>query len=136
MSRTYLNWGKDNFSANNLNLNDHEFIQADCLQWLKDAAQTGGNQYDLIFMDPPTFSNSKRMEGVLDVQRDHVQLIQDAMALLKPDGLLIFSNNFRKFEIDHNALSDFVIENVSHKSVPQDFARRKNIHMCFHIRTK
>ena len=136
MSRTYLNWGKDNFSTNNLNLNDHEFIQADCLQWLKDAAQTGGNQYDLIFMDPPTFSNSKRMEGVLDVQRDHVQLVQDAMALLKPGGLLIFSNNFRKFEIDHNALSDFAIENVSHKSVPQDFARRKNIHMCFHIRTK
>lgn len=136
MSRTYLNWGKDNFSANNLNLNEHEFIQADCLQWLKEAAQSGAQQYDLIFMDPPTFSNSKRMEGVLDVQRDHVQLIRDAMALLNPGGLLIFSNNYRKFEIDQDALSDYVIENVSHKSVPQDFARRKNIHMCFHIRAR
>lgn len=136
MSRTYLNWGKDNFSANNLNLNEHEFIQADCLQWLKEAAQSGAQQYDLIFMDPPTFSNSKRMEGVLDVQRDHVQLIRDAMALLNPGGLLIFSNNYRKFEIDQAALAGFDIVNVSHQSVPQDFARRKNIHMCFHIRAQ
>ncbi|MFC3679673.1 bifunctional 23S rRNA (guanine(2069)-N(7))-methyltransferase RlmK/23S rRNA (guanine(2445)-N(2))-methyltransferase RlmL [Bacterioplanoides pacificum] len=136
MSRTYLNWGKDNFRANNLNLNEHEFIQADCLQWLKEAAQSGAQQYDLIFMDPPTFSNSKRMEGVLDVQRDHVQLIRDAMALLNPGGLLIFSNNYRKFEIDQAALAGFDIVNVSHQSVPQDFARRKNIHMCFHIRAQ
>ncbi|KZZ49345.1 hypothetical protein A3759_26505 [Thalassolituus sp. HI0120] len=136
MSRTYLNWGKDNFSANDLAISDHEFIQADCMQWLKDAAQDADAKYDLIFMDPPTFSNSKRMEGVLDVQRDHVQLIQDAMVLLKSDGLLIFSNNYRKFEIDNDALAAFDIDNVSHKSVPQDFARRKNIHMCFHIRHK
>ncbi len=136
MSRTYLNWGKDNFSANDLAISDHEFIQADCMQWLKDAAQDADATYDLIFMDPPTFSNSKRMEGVLDVQRDHVQLIQDAMVLLKSDGLLIFSNNYRKFEIDNDALAAFDIDNVSHKSVPQDFARRKNIHMCFHIRHK
>lgn len=136
MSRTYLNWGKDNFSANDLAISDHEFIQADCMQWLKNAAQDADAKYDLIFMDPPTFSNSKRMEGVLDVQRDHVQLIQDAMVLLKSDGLLIFSNNYRKFEIDNDALAAFDIDNVSHKSVPQDFARRKNIHMCFHIRHK
>jgi 23S rRNA (guanine2445-N2)-methyltransferase / 23S rRNA (guanine2069-N7)-methyltransferase len=136
MSRTYLNWGKDNFSANDLAISDHEFIQADCMQWLKDAAQDADAKYDLIFMDPPTFSNSKRMEGVLDVQRDHVQLIQDAMMLLKSDGLLIFSNNYRKFDIDNDALAAFDIDNVSHKSVPQDFARRKNIHMCFHIRHK
>lgn len=136
MSRTYLNWGKDNFTANNLKISEHEFVQADCMQWLKEAAEHSAVQYDLIFMDPPTFSNSKRMEGVLDVQRDHVQLIQDAMALLKPGGLLIFSNNYRKFEMDSEALSDFTIQNVSHKSVPQDFARRKNIHMCFHIQAK
>lgn len=136
MSRTYLNWGKDNFTANELKLSDHEFVQADCMKWLKEADRSAAKKFDLIFMDPPTFSNSKRMEGVLDVQRDHVQLIQDAMALLNPGGVLIFSNNFRKFEIDREALSDFEIKDVSKKSVPQDFSRRQNIHVCFHIQTK
>lgn len=129
MSRTYLNWGRDNFSLNALNPDEHEFIQADCLQWLRDCR----DRYDLIFMDPPTFSNSKRMEGVLDIQRDHVQLVEQAMRCLNPGGLLIFSNNLRKFELERDALNRFTIEDVSAKSVPFDYARRTNIHHCFHI---
>ncbi|MAS24846.1 MAG: bifunctional 23S rRNA (guanine(2069)-N(7))-methyltransferase RlmK/23S rRNA (guanine(2445)-N(2))-methyltransferase RlmL [Oceanospirillaceae bacterium] len=137
MSRTYLNWGRDNFSANDLDPQRHEFIQADCLQWLADAAEENlpgrSKGYDLIFMDPPTFSNSKRMEGVLDIQRDHGLLIQQAMACLNPGGLLIFSTNLRRFEMDIDALNEFTIKDVSSKSVPFDFSRRQNIHHCFHI---
>lgn len=129
MSRTYLNWGRDNFTLNGLEPAQHEFIQADCLQWLKQCEQ----QYDLIFMDPPTFSNSKRMEGVLDIQRDHVELIQDAVACLAPGGTLVFSTNLRKFVMNEQALEGLQIRNVSKRSVPQDFARRPNIHHCFHI---
>ncbi|MEC9254257.1 MAG: bifunctional 23S rRNA (guanine(2069)-N(7))-methyltransferase RlmK/23S rRNA (guanine(2445)-N(2))-methyltransferase RlmL, partial [Pseudomonadota bacterium] len=129
MSRTYLNWGRDNFRANDLNPDGHSFIQADCLQWLKD--DTG--EYDLIFMDPPTFSNSKRMEGVLDIQRDHVDLIRMAMDRLAPGGTLIFSNNLRKFSLDREALSEFSIRDVTGKSIPKDFERRQNIHVCFEI---
>lgn len=132
MSRTYLNWGKDNFELNGLNPNDHEFLQEDCIQWLRDCKQ----QYDLIFMDPPTFSNSKRMEGVLDIQRDHVMLIEQAMRCLSKDGLLIFSNNLRKFDLDKDALAAFSIYDVSAKSVPYDYERRSNIHHCYHISHK
>lgn len=132
MSRTYINWGRDNFSLNNLNPDDHSFVQADCLQWLKDDK----GEYDIIFMDPPSFSNSKRMEGVLDIQRDHVDLIRMAMDRLAPGGTLIFSNNLRKFELDYDALADLVIKDVSAKSIPTDYARRPNIHVCFHIQAK
>ena len=130
MSRTYLNWGRDNFRLNDIEPEQHRFVQADCLQWLKDCDE----QFDLIFMDPPTFSNSKRMEGVLDIQRDHIQLISDAMRCLAPGGLLIFSNNLRRFEMDKNALKEFTIHDVSAKSVPFDYSRRSNIHHCYHIR--
>jgi len=90
-------------------------------------------RYDLIFMDPPTFSNSKRMEGVLDIQRDHVMLVEQAMRCLNPGGLLIFSNNLRRFDLDTDALKEFTIKDVSAKSVPFDYGRRPNIHHCFHI---
>ncbi len=129
MSRTYLGWGRENFDLNGIDTSKHEFVQADALQWLADCSQ----QYDLIFMDPPTFSNSKRMEGVLDIQRDHVLLIQQAVACLKPGGTLIFSTNLRKFAIEEEALSGLSIRNVSKWSVPFDYSRRPNIHHCFHI---
>ncbi|ASP39620.1 23S rRNA (guanine(2445)-N(2))/(guanine(2069)-N(7))-methyltransferase [Bacterioplanes sanyensis] len=133
MSRTYLNWGKDNFRLNQLDPAQHEFVQQDCLQWLAEHSNKQRGGYDTIFMDPPTFSNSKRMEGVLDIQRDHVQLISQAMTLLNPGGVLIFSTNLRRFQIDRDALKEFVITDQGTKSVPFDFARRPNIHHCFHI---
>jgi 23S rRNA (guanine2445-N2)-methyltransferase / 23S rRNA (guanine2069-N7)-methyltransferase len=113
----------------------HQFIEADCREWLKTIQkQTEDEKYDLIFMDPPTFSNSKKMEGILDIQRDHVELIEMAMARLTKHGLLIFSNNLRKFDMDENALKQFTVADVSAKSVPHDYSRRANIHHCFEIR--
>ena len=132
MSNTYLNWGKDNFALNDLSMEYHRFIQADCLKWLQDDK----GEYDLIFMDPPSFSNSKRMDGVLDIQRDHSELIRGAMEHLAEDGLLIFSCNLRRFRLDEALGNDFEVKDVSRSSVPQDFARRDNIHVCFHIRHK
>ena len=132
MSRTYINWAKDNFRLNHLTIDDHQFIQGDCVRWLEDATTT----YDLIFMDPPSFSNSKRMEDVLDIQRDHSALIGEAMRCLKKNGLLIFSNNLRKFKLDEALLELFEIENVTEKSIPYDYARRTNIHHCFYIKHK
>lgn len=132
MSRTYINWAKDNFRLNHLTIDDHQFIQTDCVKWLEEATTT----YDLIFMDPPSFSNSKRMEDVLDIQRDHSALIGEAMRCLKKNGLLIFSNNLRKFKLDETLLELFDIENVTEKSIPFDYARRTNIHHCFYIKHK
>lgn len=132
MSNTYLNWGKDNFALNDLSMEYHRFVQADCMKWLQDDK----GEYDLIFMDPPSFSNSKRMEGVLDIQRDHSELIRGAMEHLAEDGLLIFSCNLRRFRLDEALGNDFEVKDVSKSSVPQDFARRDNIHVCFHIRHK
>ncbi len=132
MSTTYLNWGRKNLTLNGFSEQNHEFIQADCLQWLKDARKSA-KRYDVIFMDPPSFSNSKRMDGVLDVQRDHVELIQQCMDILRPGGQLIFSTNYRRFKIEHDALKQFDLEDVSAKSLPKDFARNAKIHQCFII---
>ncbi|MDF2690217.1 MAG: rlmKL [Gammaproteobacteria bacterium] len=129
MSKTYLDWGKRNFSLNEINLSKHEFIQADCLQWLEQATE----KFDVIFIDPPSFSNSKRMQETFDVQRDHAKLIQAAIRLLKPNGVLFFSNNLRSFKLDYNALSPLKIKEISKACLPPDFIRRPNIHHCFEI---
>lgn len=135
MSRTYLDWAARNLELNGCRGRQHELIQADCLRWLEDAAKSAPRrQFDLIFLDPPTFSNSKRMRTTFDVQRDHVRLIELAMALLAPDGLLIFSNNFRGFKIDRERLAAYRIDDISAATIPQDFARNPRIHVCFEIR--
>ena len=133
MSTTYLNWGRKNLTLNGLNEAYHKFIQADCISWLEKAAQEK-SRFDIIFMDPPSFSNSKRMLDVLDVQRDHVSLITMAMALLRPGGQLIFSTNLRRFKMEHDALKQFIIEDVTVQTIPKDFERNTKIHQCFSIR--
>lgn len=132
MSQTYLNWGKRNLALNGISDTAHHFVQADCIKWLEEQ-QDNKQRYDIIFMDPPSFSNSKRMLDVLDVQRDHTKLISLAMALLRPSGQLIFSNNLRKFKMDYDGLAAFQIEDITSKSLPQDFARNHKIHQCFAI---
>ncbi len=99
MSRTYLDWARRNLALNGFEGQQHELIQADVLVWLEEEAE---RRYDLIFLDPPTFSTSKRMQDTLDVQRDHVALIRAAARLLSPDGTLIFSTNFRRFRLDRD----------------------------------
>ena len=133
MSNTYIAWAKNNMALNK-NSGEHEFIQADCLDWLAVAAkQENKPQYDLIFLDPPTFSNSKRMTDVFDIQNDHVSLINNAASLLAPNGVLYFSTNFRRFKIDLEALADLKIVDISKDTIPEDFARNQRIHYCWSI---
>lgn len=135
MSNTYLEWARRNMRLNGFSGNQHHFIQADCTSWLEQESKRPHPQkYDLIFLDPPTFSSSKRMEESFDIQRDHVVLIQHAVALLEKDGLLVFSNNFRRFKMDSEALADLQIEEISAKTLPKDFARNPHIHRCWLIR--
>jgi len=87
----------------------------------------------LIFVDPPTFSNSKRMQGVLDVQRDHVGMIRRSLKLLRPSGRLVFSTNYTRFKLDRAALGDLRIDDITAKTIPKDFERHARIHCCFDI---
>ena len=138
LSRTYLDWAQRNLALNGFTGRDHQLIQADCLDWLANARAYRG-RFGLIFLDPPTFSSSKRMRGTFDVQRDHVALIQDALALLAPDGKLIFSCNRRRFRLDADALEHawggcLDIEDISAATIPRDFARNPHIHQCWRLR--
>ena len=133
MSNTYLDWAKRNFDLNGIR-GDHKLVRADCLQWLNEQAGAKHKpQFDLIFLDPPTFSNSKKMDEVFDIQKDHVQLIHDAAALLAPGGKLYFSTNFRRFKMDQDALKNLLIEDISKSMIPEDFARDAKIHYCWKI---
>lgn len=130
MSQTYLDWAKRNFDLNKLDGKIHELIRADVQQWLTENRQ---RRYGLIFLDPPTFSRSKRMEDTLDIQRDHVALISKAAALLEPEGIMIFSTNYRRFKIDRSGLAPLKTEDITRQTLPQDFARNPKIHQCFRI---
>ncbi len=133
MSNTYLTWAKNNMALNS-SVGDHEFIQANCLEWLAtQASQVERSIYDLIFLDPPTFSNSKRMEEVFDIQNDYVELINNAVTLLAPEGILYFSTNFRRFKMDSLALADLNVEEITAKTIPEDFSRNPKIHYCWKI---
>lgn len=127
MSRTYLDWAARNLALNGFRGDRHELIQADCIEWLQDAVESNW-RYDLIFLDPPTFSTSKRMKYTLDIQRDHVDLIRDCLELLTPDGVLVFSTNHRKFRLDNAALADCKVEDITRQSLPKDFERNPRIH--------
>ncbi len=132
MSNTYLEWAQRNMHLNGFGGKHHQFIQEDCLQWLAQAPQR--QRYNLIFLDPPSFSTSKRMEQTFDVQRDHVMLIRQALQRLAPGGLLIFSNNLRSFKLDSVALAELEIKDISRQTIPKDFERNSKIHQCFLIR--
>ncbi|MDP2560353.1 bifunctional 23S rRNA (guanine(2069)-N(7))-methyltransferase RlmK/23S rRNA (guanine(2445)-N(2))-methyltransferase RlmL [Psychrobium sp. 1_MG-2023] len=132
MSKTYLEWAKENFRANGLNGPAHQFIQMDCLTWLAYCQST----YDLIFIDPPTFSNSKRMAQTLDINRDYAQLLQNLKRILREDGLIIFSNNSRQFKMDHQHLAKIglVAKDISKETIPRDFKGNQKIHNCWEVR--
>jgi 23S rRNA G2069 N7-methylase RlmK/C1962 C5-methylase RlmI len=107
----------------------HEFIRADCFKWLDEARQHG-RRYQVIFLDPPTFSNSKRMDHTLDIRRDHVDLIQQAMALLDDQGVMIFSCNAKGFKLDTKSLEMFSLRDITRMTTPEDY-RRKPAHSCW-----
>ncbi|MGF1546885.1 MAG: bifunctional 23S rRNA (guanine(2069)-N(7))-methyltransferase RlmK/23S rRNA (guanine(2445)-N(2))-methyltransferase RlmL [Thiotrichales bacterium] len=135
LSTTYLDWARRNFDLNAMAPEEHTLIQADCLQWLRQPS-VWRERYDLILLDPPTFSNSKRMLDTLDIQRDHAALIDLAMARLAPGGTLIFSNNFRRFRLDEGLGLKYRCEDITRKSIPPDYARDTRIHHCFLIRAR
>jgi len=129
MSRTYLDWARDNLKLNRLDGPQHHFIQSDVLQWIDSAS----GEYDLIFIDPPTFSNSKRMEQSFDVQRDHVNLLSQLSKLMAPGGSIVFSNNKRKFKIDSEVLAKagLQVREITGPTLPKDFERNPHIHNCW-----
>jgi 23S rRNA (guanine2445-N2)-methyltransferase / 23S rRNA (guanine2069-N7)-methyltransferase len=128
LSKTYLDWARRNLSLNGYS-DKNRLEQGDVMAWLE--ADRG--EYDLIFIDPPTFSNSKRMEGVFDIQRDHVQLLDLAMTRLAPGGVLYFSNNFRKFILDEGLAARYGVEEISDKTLDPDFARNTKIHRAWRL---
>ncbi len=132
LSNTYLDWARRNFVLNGMDLETHRLVRADVFQYLQSAA-ADGKCFDLAVMDPPSFSNSKKMADVLDVQRDHVKLIDGAMRLLASDGLLFFSNNLKGFVLDDGLMGRYRVRDVSRLSVPEDF-RNGKIHQCWEIR--
>jgi 23S rRNA (guanine2445-N2)-methyltransferase / 23S rRNA (guanine2069-N7)-methyltransferase len=133
MSRTYLDWAQRNLAINGITGRQHALVQADCREWLQESAHRK-ERYDLIFLDPPTFSNSKRMEGVLDVERDHGGLIDACAKLLAPGALLVFSTNAQRFKLDEALSTRYDIRDISAATLPRDFERNPRIHRCFEIR--
>ena len=129
MSRTYLEWAERNLRLNGLTGRQHRLMHADCLSWLRDSDE----QFDLIFIDPPTFSNSKRMEEDFDVQRDHMMLMQNLKRLLRRGGTIMFSNNKRGFKMDLDGLAALGLQaqEITQKTLSQDFARNRQIHNCW-----
>lgn len=111
---------------------NHRFIKADVLTWV----ERERNIYDLIFLDPPTFSNSKSMNRTLDIQRDYAELLARTAGLLSREGVLIFSTNYRKFRMDNTLFPDLLIEDITEETIPVDFSRNKKIHYCWKIRRK
>ncbi|MGI9324293.1 MAG: class I SAM-dependent methyltransferase [Pseudomonadales bacterium] len=129
LSATYLAWLKRNFEHNGIDTRQHRLQQDDAMHWLRNDSL----HYDLIFCDPPTFSNSKRAAD-FDVQREHVALLEACMARLAPAGCLIFSNNFRRFKLDTAAIAGFAeVRETTASTIDRDFGRNPKIHCCFEL---
>ena len=131
LSKTYLDWARRNLSLNGYS-DKNRLEQGDVMAWLG----ASRDEYDLIFIDPPTFSNSKRMEGVFDIQRDHVALLDLAVARLAKDGVLYFSNNFRKFQLDEHLGERYQVEEITAQTLDPDFARNGKIHRAWKIQAR
>ena len=131
LSKTYINWAKRNMQYNKLYVPEkHDFINDDVLEWLKAVPR---DRYDLIVCDPPTFSNSKSMEETFDVQRDHVALIKSLLKILSEDGQIFFSNNYRGFQIERDALPASVVKDITAQTTPFDFQGKLH-RSCFLIK--
>ncbi|MFT7555400.1 MAG: 23S rRNA (guanine2445-N2)-methyltransferase / 23S rRNA (guanine2069-N7)-methyltransferase, partial [Planctomycetota bacterium] len=135
MSASYLKWAEENHAINQLKGSRYQFIRADIVELLRAPSRHSiDRKFDMIFLDPPSFSNSSKMQQTLDVVRDHAQLIEQSMALLAVDGVLIFSTNKRSFKLSSSVSDQFEVEDISRATIPEDFKRRPGIHYCFEIR--
>lgn len=133
LSHKYLDWAAKNYSLNGIDNQQHKLVHGDCRAWLDTYTKEKPVKFDLIFLDPPTFSNSTSMEENWDVQRDHSSMIDRCMSILEPDGILVFSNNFRRFKLAETVLSKYAVQDRSKWSVQRDFARNPRIHQCWFI---
>jgi 23S rRNA (guanine2445-N2)-methyltransferase / 23S rRNA (guanine2069-N7)-methyltransferase len=135
LSSTYLERARRNLDINGFGRREHQLLRADCLAWLEEQVKMGelGPRFGLMFVDPPTFSHSKRTTGYFDVQRDYVRLITLAASLLTPRGTMIFSTNFERFRLDEAALAPLKVKDITEQSIPRDFARHARIHHCYAI---
>ena len=131
MSNTYTEWGRENFLLNSFPTLNHEIVRADCLKFLDDEIRMGV-KYDVIIIDPPTISRSKKMDQLFDIQVDYISLILKTLKLLQRGGVIFFSTNSRKFDFDLNHFNVTKIEEISHKTLPTDFSDSK-IHRCWKI---
>lgn len=130
LSNTYLDWAQDNFRLNEIDPRRHRFERSDVMRWLPQEYQRG-ERYDVIVLDPPTFSRSKKMVRDLDTQRDHLELVRGARALLNEGGVLYFSNNFRGFELAPQLAEDPAVEEITARTIPEDFG--PGIHRAWRI---
>lgn len=131
-SNGYLDWARDNMKLNGFEGPAHRFVRDNCLNWIRFCRRG----FDLIFLDPPTFSNSKTYGTAFKVLEDHAALIRSVMKLLNPGGLLIFSNNLNSFKMDDSLTADFRVQNITRRTIPFDFERNPRIHHCFLIEHK
>ena len=131
LSNTYLDWARRNFDLNGIEGEAHQFVRADCLAWIQPATPSATERYDLIYLDPPTFSNSTSMDVSFDVQRDHVDLIERCLSLMTDKGTLIFSCNKKGFKLEVDAAEGFQVRNWSGETLPKDFERRRAFHHCY-----
>lgn len=129
LSNTYIQWSRENMELNGLlDEQNQQFLQGDVMDFLKNATE----EYDLVFVDPPAFSNSKRLKGTWDTQRDHPALLHLILKRVKPGGIVYFSNNLRHFSPDFTKLQAGEIKDISQQTIPEDF-RNKKIHYCYRI---
>ena len=130
LSNTYLDWARENFKANGLDPGEHAFVAEDVLAWLEKAQ---ASSYDLVVCDPPTFSNSKKMDATFDVQRDHPALLNQCLQLLKPDGQLLFSTNNRRFRLFDDHIDAASIRDITRQTTGFDFEGKLD-RQCFELR--
>ena len=135
LSNTYLDWTRQNLEVNGLSPSAHVLERSDVTRWLpQQLGRAGRGRFDLIVLDPPTFSRSKKMVRDLDIQRDHGQLIRDALALLSQDGTLYFSTNFQGFVLEEQLSRVARVQEITSKTVPEDF--RTPIHRAWRLEPK
>ncbi|MEK7705655.1 MAG: class I SAM-dependent methyltransferase, partial [Myxococcota bacterium] len=129
LSNTYIEWALRNFELNDMRAPQHRVVQADCLRFV----ETHEGRYDLVFVDPPTFSNSSSMAGHFVVQAHHADLLERITRMLVPKGVVVFSTNHRRFRLDAALASLFEIEDLGDATRSQDFARRPRMHQCWKL---
>jgi len=129
LSKTYLDWAVKNFELNGITGKTHRLVHADCMEWLR----KDEGSYDLVFVDPPTFSNSKRMQDLFDLKKTHVELLDLVSRRLGPEGTILFSTNSQRFKVDAAALPHLELRDITRATIPKDFERNPKVHQCWRI---